>query len=89
MIFISGFILIDVSSLYPQLIRNPGVTYWKPPVDKELNFFDSYEDYLESLTEERRKVTKMAKTHWPPDNVDELHLDRWYVYRSLLCREMT
>ncbi|KAF9652423.1 S-adenosyl-L-methionine-dependent methyltransferase [Thelephora ganbajun] len=73
---IPGFTLIDVSSLYPQLIRKPGMTYWKPPVDKELNFSDSYEGYLESLPEERRKTTKMVKTHWPPDNVDELYLDR-------------
>jgi multisite-specific tRNA:(cytosine-C5)-methyltransferase len=51
-----GFTLIDVSSLYPQLIRKPGMTYWKPPVDKELNFFDSYESYLESLPEERKKT---------------------------------
>lgn len=55
------------------------MAFWKPPVDKELNFFDSYESYLESLTEERKKTSKMAHTHWPPDNVDELHLDRWYV----------
>lgn len=87
--FHPGFTLIDVSSLYPELIRNPGVTCWRPPVDKELNFFDSYEGYLESLTEERRKTTKLVKTHWPPDNVGELHLDRWYVYCSLLCREIT
>jgi len=63
--------------------------HWKPPVDKELNFFDSYEAYMESLPEERRRTTKMAKTHWPPDNVDELHLDRWCVHHSLLQREMT
>lgn len=73
---IQGFILIDVSSFYPQLIRRPGVAFWKPPVDKELNFFDSYESYLESLPEERKKTSKMARSHWPPDNVDELHLDR-------------
>jgi len=71
-----GFTLIDVSSLYPQLIRKPGMMYWKPPVDKELNFFGSYEGYLESLTEAGRKTTKMVKSHWPPDNVDDLHLDR-------------
>ena len=87
--FILGFTLIDVSSLYPQLIRKPGMTHWKPPVDKEPNFFGSYEGYLGSLTEERRKETKMVETHWPPDNVDELHLDRWCVHRLLLCREIT
>jgi len=87
--FTLGFTLIDVSSLYPQLIRKPGVGHWKPPVDKELNFFDSYEAYMESLPEERRRTTKMAKTHWPPENVDELHLDRWCVHHSLLQRETT
>ena len=89
LIFILGFTLIDVSPFYPQLIRKPGVTFWKPPVDKELNFFDSYEGYLESLTEERRKTIKAVKTHWPPDNLDELHLDRWCVHLPLLCREVT
>ncbi|KAF9788609.1 cytosine-5--methyltransferase [Thelephora terrestris] len=73
---IPGFTLIDVSSLYPQLSRKAGLTRWKPPVDKELTFFDSYESYLESLSEERRKMSKMVKTHWPPDNVDGLCLDR-------------
>lgn len=55
---------------------------WKPPVDNVLSFFDSYENYLESLPEERKKTTKMVKTHWPPDNVGGLHLDRWFVNRS-------
>lgn len=82
----SGFTLIDVSSFYPQLARRPGIAFWKPPVDKESNFFDSYESYLESLPEERKKVPKMAKTHWPPANVDELHLDRWYVIAATLQR---
>ena len=86
LIFVLGFTLVDVSSLYPQLIRKPGMTKWKPPVDKELNLFDSYEGYLESVTEEKRKATKMVKTQWPPDNVGELHLDRWYVHRPLLQR---
>jgi len=89
LIFTPGFTLIDVSSLYPQLIRKPGITNWKPPVDKELNLFDSYECYLESLPEEKRKTTKMAKTQWPPNNVDELYLDRWCVYHPLLYREIT
>ena len=61
--------------------------YWKPPVDKWLNFFDSYDSYLESLPEEGRKVSKMVKTHWPPDNVDQLHLDRWCVDLSLYSME--
>jgi DNA-directed RNA polymerase subunit N (RpoN/RPB10) len=65
------------------------MTHWKPPVDKELNFFDSYEGYLESLSEERRKTNKMVKTHWPPDNIDELHLDRWCVHRLLLYGKIT
>lgn len=65
------------------------MTNWKPPVDKELNLFDSYESYLESLPEERRKTTKMVKTQWPPDNASELHLDRWCANRSLLCRKKT
>ena len=62
------------------------MSYWKPPVDKELNFFDSHESYLESLPEERKKASKMVKTHWPPDNGSELQLNRWCVYRSLLHR---
>lgn len=84
---IAGFTLIDVSSLYPQLIRKPGITHWKPPVDKDLNFFGSYEGYLESLTEEGRKTAKMVRSHWPPDNVDDLHLGRWYFYQSLMRKE--
>lgn len=89
MILALGFALIDVSSFYPQLIRKPGMTNWKPPVDKELNFFDSHEAYLKSLPEEKRKTTKMVKTQWPPDNVDELYLDRWCVHRPLLYKETT
>jgi len=87
--FIQDFTLIDVSSLFPQLIRKTGMTNWKPPVDKELNFFDSYEGYLESLPEEKRRTTKMVKTQWPPDNVDELYLGRWCVHRPLPYKEIT
>jgi len=65
------------------------MTNWKPPVDKELNLFDSYEGYLESLSEEKRKTTKMVESQWPPDNVGELHLDRWWVDHPLLYREIT
>lgn len=65
------------------------MTYWTPPVDKELNFFGSYESYLESLTEEGRKTTRMVKSHWPPDNADDLHLDRWYFYHPLMRKGIT
>jgi multisite-specific tRNA:(cytosine-C5)-methyltransferase len=72
--------LIDASSSFPELVRRPGVTTWKPTVDRTITFFDSLDDYVDSLPDERQKNShKMMRSHWPPSNVDELNLSRWYV----------
>ena len=73
------FHLVDVSDRLPGLIRRPGLSKWRVAVDKDLNFFDSSEEFLASLATEREKREKGAKvpaTLFPPKNVDELHLER-------------
>lgn len=75
-----GFKLIDVSSNYPQLISKPGMTTWKPSSDKSMKFFDSLEDYVNSLSDEKLKRShKMKASMWPPSNIEELNISRWYV----------
>jgi len=77
----SEFELVDVSKQLPQLIRRPGLATWTPTIDRNVNTcFGSYDAYILSLPEDKRADTKLLETHWPPSNIDTLHLERWQVF---------
>lgn len=71
-----GFELVDVSELLPTLIRRPGLTKWLPTIGRDIQFFETYENYLASLPG-GKGTARLARGHWPP--AEELGLDRWYV----------
>ncbi|KAI0924993.1 hypothetical protein AcW2_005707 [Taiwanofungus camphoratus] len=76
---ISGFELVDMSDHLPGLIHRPGMTTWKPTVDRSIStHFASYQDFLQSLPESKRGESKMLETHWPPPagEIEELNLTR-------------
>lgn len=76
--------MVDVSDSLETLIRRPGISHWKPAVNRDGDVsFGSYADYLASLKNGTGK-SKLTVTHWPPDNVKELNLERWYVLLSNL-----
>ncbi|CAE6481525.1 unnamed protein product [Rhizoctonia solani] len=72
-----SFELVDVSSSTPELKRRPGLSTWRPAVNREMDTsFSSYADFIESLPENKRSETKMQPTHWPPADVEQLSLER-------------
>ncbi|KAH8998106.1 S-adenosyl-L-methionine-dependent methyltransferase, partial [Lactarius akahatsu] len=68
-----GFELVDVSDSLPALIRRPGLKHWFPSVSRDLQFFDSYEEYVASPPGGGGAV-RLAQSHWPP--TEEFNLDR-------------
>ncbi|KAH9990974.1 S-adenosyl-L-methionine-dependent methyltransferase [Russula compacta] len=69
---VSGFELIDISKSLPSLIRRPGLTRWLPTIGRDLQFFETYDDYLASLG--GNGSARLVRSHWPP--AEELGLDR-------------
>lgn len=77
---IPGFSLVDVSDRLPELVRRPGLTSWNPTVSKEIDTsFASYDDFVATLTEEQKEITKLTPNHWPPapEEANALGLTRW------------
>ncbi|CAE6527541.1 unnamed protein product [Rhizoctonia solani] len=71
------FELLDVSTSLPELKRRPGLSTWRPAVNREMDTsFSSYADFIESLPENKRSETKIQATHWPPPDVEQLNLER-------------
>ncbi|KAF8734824.1 S-adenosyl-L-methionine-dependent methyltransferase, partial [Rhizoctonia solani] len=71
------FELIDVSGSLPELKRRPGLPTWRPAVNREMDTaYSSYADFIESLPENKRSETKLQATHWPPEGVERLNLER-------------
>lgn len=71
------FELVDVSESLPTLIRRPGLQTWMPTTDRNLTFFDTYEEYIASLGG-NKGVQRVGRSHWPPaEGVAEMHLERW------------
>ncbi|KAH9000795.1 S-adenosyl-L-methionine-dependent methyltransferase [Lactarius hatsudake] len=68
-----GFELVDVSDSLPALIRRPGLKHWFPSVNRDLEFFDSYEEYAASPPD-GRSAARLVQSHWPPK--EEFNLDR-------------
>jgi multisite-specific tRNA:(cytosine-C5)-methyltransferase len=69
--------LVNVSESLPSLIRRPGLTRWLPTIGRDLQFFETYDQYLASLPG-GKGTGRIARSHWPP--AEELGLDRWCVY---------
>jgi multisite-specific tRNA:(cytosine-C5)-methyltransferase len=72
-----GFELVEVSECLPSLIRRPGLTKWLPTVDRDLKYFETYDDYTASLPGGKR-AARLARSHWPP--AEDLGLKRWCVH---------
>jgi len=70
----SGFELVDVSESLPSLVRRPGLIKWLPTISRDLQFFETYEHYLNSLPG-GKGTARLSRSHWPP--AEELGLDRW------------
>lgn len=70
---VPGFELVDVSESLPTLIRRPGLTHWLPSVSRDLQYFDSYEQYVAALPD-GRVTARVVQSHWPP--TEELGLER-------------
>nr|GAT49463.1 tRNA (cytosine-5-)-methyltransferase [Mycena chlorophos] len=69
------FELVDVSHRFPELIRRPGMTSWKP-IDKSLTVYETYEQFVEQTQEQHAFKAKLTRTHFPPDDVDSYNLPR-------------
>ena len=71
------FEIVDVSEMLPSLVRRPGLTKWVPSVDRDLKFYETYDEYIRSLPANRRADTRLGRSHWPPTDVQGLNLERW------------
>ncbi|KAF9004637.1 S-adenosyl-L-methionine-dependent methyltransferase [Cyathus striatus] len=70
------FELVDVSSRLSELVRRPGLTSWRPTVDKSVTTtYATYEEFMASSIDGTLK-TKLSEGHWPPKNVEDLNLPR-------------
>ncbi|KAL0958350.1 hypothetical protein HGRIS_000495 [Hohenbuehelia grisea] len=72
-----GFEIVDVSDRFPNLVRRPGLTAWRPTGDKTVsNTFASFAEYQASLPEGQAAASKMTEGHWPPPDAESLNLPR-------------
>ncbi|EJD43344.1 S-adenosyl-L-methionine-dependent methyltransferase [Auricularia subglabra TFB-10046 SS5] len=77
------FELVDVTDHVPKLVRRPGLTSWKP-VSTYMEVFEDYEAYVNTPKPTKGKVTLLHETHFPPKDVEPLHLERCMrVYHHL------
>jgi multisite-specific tRNA:(cytosine-C5)-methyltransferase len=75
----AAFELVDVSSELGELKRRPGLTSWRPTVDRScVRTFESFEEFMASSLDDHMK-TKLTEGHFPPKDVGPLRLNRWYV----------
>jgi multisite-specific tRNA:(cytosine-C5)-methyltransferase len=77
----SEFELVDVGEKLPELKRRPGLTSWRPTVDRKITTFSSYQEFLESMdgANMTHAQSTMTKEHWPPPDAADLGLARWSV----------
>ncbi|KAH9936711.1 S-adenosyl-L-methionine-dependent methyltransferase [Amylocystis lapponica] len=76
---IPGFELIDVSDHLSGLVHRPGITTWRPTVDRSISTeFATYQEFFSSLPESKRAECKMVESQWPPPlgEVEGLNLPR-------------
>ncbi|KAG6917778.1 hypothetical protein DXG01_001183 [Tephrocybe rancida] len=71
------FYLVDVSDKLPALKRRPGLTAWRPSVDRTINTnYATYEEFLASRDAKDNPNTKLTEGHWPPADVERYNLPR-------------
>ncbi|KAG6873618.1 hypothetical protein C0995_013549 [Termitomyces sp. Mi166 len=71
------FFLVDVSDKLPALKRRPGLTIWRPSVDRLINTsYATYEEYLASQDAKDNPKTKLTEGHWPPVDIERYNLHR-------------
>lgn len=64
-----GYELVDVSGTLPDLLRRPGVSSWRPAVDRDVNMsFASYKEYCDSF---EASAAATAATSIPEEEVTE------------------
>ncbi|KAK2459717.1 hypothetical protein APHAL10511_008268 [Amanita phalloides] len=70
------FQLVDVSEKYPDLKRRPGLTVWRPTVDRACETtYETFGDFSDTSLDSLLK-SKLSEGHWPPKDVDTLNLRR-------------
>ncbi|KAG2222188.1 hypothetical protein INT45_014085, partial [Circinella minor] len=67
--------LRDVSNQLPELKRKPGLKTWKV-ITKDGKFLNSIEDLQDNNKNNDSQNRKFPKSVFPPDNANDLHLDR-------------
>ncbi|KAG6811829.1 hypothetical protein H0H92_005626 [Tricholoma furcatifolium] len=71
------FYLVDVSDKLPALKRCPGLTSWRPSVDRTINTnYATYEEFQASQDAKDNPNTKLTSGHWPPADVERYNLPR-------------
>lgn len=70
------FELVDVSAQLPELKTRPGLTTWRPTVDRNGEVtYETFVDFLSASINPALKE-KLSESHWPPKNAEDLCLHR-------------
>ncbi len=65
-----------MSAKYPELKRRPGLTTWRPTVDRSCEVtYETFEDFQNASVDTALK-SKLTRSHWVPDSA-QLNLHRW------------
>lgn len=72
-----GFELVEISESLPSLIRRSGLTKWLPVGGRDMKYFETYDDYIASLSG-GKGTARLVRSHWPP--TEDLGLERRYVH---------
>ncbi|KAI0280399.1 cytosine-5--methyltransferase [Russula aff. rugulosa BPL654] len=70
---VPGFELVEVSESLPSLIRRSGLTKWLPVGGRDMKYFETYDDYIASLSG-GKGTARLVRSHWPP--TEDLGLER-------------
>lgn len=63
----------------PLLQPRSGLKTWIPSVDRTATtFFETWEDLMTSSLDDPTKA-RFLKSQWAPENIEDLHIERWYV----------
>lgn len=76
-VYSGRFVLEDVSARLPGLLRRPGLKSWNVAIDKNVTLAPSWSSYLSTLAAPNE--AGLSRSLFPPDNANELHLERWYT----------
>ena len=69
---VGGFELVDVSETLPSLARRPGMSTWRPAVDRDANMsFASYKEYCEYFNATFNKNSDSGRGNDPTDATSE------------------